>query len=106
MRSASPDDETDDRRATAADVERTEAARARDLIIPGGFGHLPRRVEHHAYAGRADGMPETDQSTARIHRDAPIDLDIARLDRTPTLSGRGNSEMIDCHVLGDREAIV
>ena len=65
---AALDDDDAGGRAAAADVEGGEAARARDLGVPGAAAHLQRRVEELAHAGRADRVAGADEPAARVDR--------------------------------------
>src|SRR5262249_19881489 len=51
-------------------------------------------------------MPAADQAARRIDWNAAIGIDVAVLDCSPVFAGRRDSEMIDGHVLGRREAVV
>src|SRR3990167_3494037 len=93
-------------RRAAADIEGGEVPRAFDLVIPGIAGHLPPSVEGHAHTGRADRMAQADQTAGRVDRKPAAERDRAVLDRAPAFARRGDSEVIDRHVFGDREAIV
>src|SRR5579872_10513 len=93
-------------RAAAADVKHRGGLRAFDLIIARRAGYLLMQIQHLAHAGASDRMSCADEAAARIDRQLAAHLDDAFLDRLPRFARLGYAEVIDCHVLGSREAIV
>ena len=67
---------------------------------------MAERVQGLAGAGRADRMPAADQAAAGVDRQFGAELDDAVFHRLPRLSGIGQAEVVDRHVLRGGEAVV
>src|SRR5581483_893798 len=91
----SRDDEADAGGTAAADVQGLEGLRPLDLVVPGSPGDLLVAVEDLTHAGGAHRMTRADEAPARIDGVLAADLEPARLDRLPALTGLGDAEVVD-----------
>src|ERR1035437_6350687 len=90
----------------ASDVQGRETPGTLDLVAGGLPGHLQVAVKDHPHPGRPDRVADPDEAAARVDRKRPATGGDAAVDRVPAAPGLGQPEVVDGHVLRDREAVM
>ncbi len=79
----------------------------RDAALLGGLApQLQPGLEHHAEAGRADGVPEALEAPVGVHRELAVELERAGELLLPGATPLAEAEILHQHELGRRETVV